>query len=172
MWADMALSGVQSLLSNGASFILAGREAKAKKKWQAYNNAMTRLSNANNQNAITTNEILAEERRVSQSFNIDRSKYITQGAAETSAAAAETEGRSVDMVIFDVQRNASMQQQRLQQDYEDQQLGSNQQRRNSEFSMAANIDYSPIPQPNPASMLLGLATDLTKTYKDSIRPRV
>jgi hypothetical protein len=165
MWADMAFSGAQSLISQGFGFIAAGKVAKQQKKWQAYNNAMTRLANANNQNAITTNEILAEERAQVQRVNIQRSAYITSGAAEAAAAAADTGGRSVNAVIFDIGRNASMQQAALEADLEAQYLSFDNQRANSQFQMASNLDYSYIPKPQLASYALNFGSDMANAYK-------
>lgn len=165
MWNDIALSGAQSLLKNGVSFFLAQQQADAEKAWQKYNNAMTMLGNASNQNAIETNEILLRGRAANQRFEIDRSKYMTVGQAEASAAASDTEGRSVNAVIFDIERNASKQQAALKADLKAQYLTLDHQREASNFQTASNLDYSYIPQPSTASFLMGLSTDMLSNYR-------
>jgi len=164
MWADLAVNGMTSLFKNVGSYLQADKEAKAKRQWQEYRNAMTRLADANNQNAITTNERLMEERISTQRFMVRRSSYVTAAAAEASAAAENTAGRSVNMVQFDVERNASMQQARLTDDLEAQYLQADQQRLNSAFQAATNQDFSFIPSPNMATYMLNFGTDLTNSY--------
>lgn len=164
MWADLALSGAQSLIKQGMSYHAASVKAKSDRQWQAYKNAMTKLADANNQNAITTNENMLEKRVANQRFQIARSEYITEGAAEASAAASGTSGRSVDMVVFDIERNASMQQGNVTADLEAQYVQHDEQRRNSAFQAATQQDYTFIPSPNPATYALGFATDMTNAY--------
>lgn len=164
MWSDIALSGAQSLIKSGVSFFAAQQQAEAEKRWQKYNNAMTMLGNASNQNTINTNEILAAERGANQRFEIGRSKYITVGQAEASAAASDTEGRSVNAVVFDVERNAAKAQAALRADLQAQYLSLDHQRQSSAFQMASNLDYSYIPQPNAATYLMGFSTDMYSQY--------
>jgi hypothetical protein len=164
MFAQMALIAGMSLLKQGMGFQAAQAEAKSKRQWQAYRNAMTMLANANNQNAITTNEVMLEDRLATQRFNIERSEYITEAAAEASAAAADTGGRSVSMVLFDIERNASIQQGRLQQDLEAQYVSNDEQRRNSAFQAATQMDYTHIPKPNLATYAMNFASDMVGGY--------
>jgi hypothetical protein len=166
MWADLAVSGVSSLVKQGVSYMQADADAKSKRAWQAYKNAMTKLADANNQNAITTNERLMEERISKQRFNINRSEYMTSAMAEASAAAEGTGGRSVNMVQFDVERNASMQQANLTADLEAQYVNADNQRMNSAFQAASSMDMSFIPSPNLATYALGFGNDIMKSYKD------
>jgi hypothetical protein len=165
MWADLVISGAQSLIKQGLSYSAAQQQAKSARQWQAYKNAMVKLADANNQNAITTNEVLLEGRVSNQRFQINRSKYITSGQAEAAAAAVETEGRSVDMVVFDIERNASMQQANVTADLEAQYMQHDEQRRSSAFQAAMQTDYTYLPNPNIATYALGFATDMTNSYK-------
>lgn len=166
MWADLAVQGLSSLVQKGVSYMQADEEAKAKRAWQAYKNTMVRLADANNQNAITTNERLMEERIGKQRFNINRSEYMTSAMAEANAAAEGTGGRSVNMVQFDVERNASMQQANLTADLEAQYVNADNQRMNSAFQAATSQDHTFIPSPNLATYALGFTTDLAKSYKE------
>ena len=164
MWADLALSGAQSLIKQGMSYQAASTKAKADRQWQAYKNAMVKLADANNQNAITTNEVMLDRRVANQRFNIERSEYMTAGQAEASAAAAGTGGRSVDMVVFDIERNASMQQANVTSDQEAQYAQHDEQRRNSAFQAVMQQDHTFIPSPNLATYALGFASDMTNAY--------
>lgn len=165
MWSDMALSGGLAALRAGTSFIQAGKDADAKKAWQNYKNTMTVLSNANNQNIITTNDNIARTASSNQSFQIERSEYLTDAQAEVSAAASGTGGRSPNAVLFDIGRNTDMAQSRRQADLEAQYNQNDNQRQQSAFQAANAMDYSPIPQPNSATAILGFATDMTKIYQ-------
>jgi hypothetical protein len=170
MWSDLALSGGLSALKNGMSFIQAGKDADAKRAWQSYKNAMTQLSGANSQNILTTNENMARENSADQAFQIGRSEYITNAQAEVSAAASNTGGRSVNDVLFSIDHNAADAQAKRKSDLQDQYLQIDNQRKQVAFQVATQMDYSPIPEPNPATYMLNFATDATKLYQSS-KPR-
>lgn len=165
MWSDLAIGGGLSLLKQGVGYSEAKKAAEAKQAWQAYKNTMLELSNANNQNIITTNENLARRNSADQSFSIERSEYLTSAQAEVAAAASGTGGRSVNAVMFDIEQNATMAQAKRKQDLEDQYLQAENQRQQSNFQTALSHDYSPIPEPNPATYMLNFATDAYKLYK-------
>lgn len=167
MWAELALQGGLSMLRQGVEYSEAKKAAEAKKAWQAYKNTMVELSNANNQNIITTNENIARGSSIEQAFQIERSEYITSAQAEASAAASGVEGRSVNAVQFDIERNAASAQTRRKQDLNAQYLQFDNQRQQSAFQAALSHDYSPIPEPKPATYALNFATDMTKLYKSS-----
>lgn len=161
MWLQAGLQ-----LAGGLSgFIQSSREASYRKKLQEYNNTMTRLSNAINQNGITTNQNMAVERSIAEQFNIERSEYLTLGEAEVSAAATDTAGRSVNQTLYQVQRSADEAESNRLSDLEAQLAGFQQQRLNSAMQTAQQIDYSFIPKPNPVTAMLGMAGDLYKVYK-------
>jgi hypothetical protein len=162
----MAAQGGLSLLKNGLGFIAAQREAKAAKAWQAYRNKMVRLADGQNQNVITTNSNMARERSAEAAFAISRSKLTTEGSAAVAAAAMGVEGRSVDMVQFDIGRNAAYAQQQRLDDLNMEMEGFRNQRRQSAMQAIQNIDLSPIPKPNPASYMLGFTTDIAKLWQD------
>jgi hypothetical protein len=162
MWAALAVSGGLSLLRQGLGYSEAKQSADAKRAWQTYKNTMVDLSNANNQNIITTNENLARRNNIDQAFQIERSEYLTSAQAEVAAAASGTGGRSVNAVMFDIEHNAAVAQTRRKQDLEDQYLQMDNQRQQSAFQAALSHDYSPIPEPNPATYMLNFATDMTK----------
>jgi hypothetical protein len=165
MWSDLAISGGLSLLRAGMDYSDAKKAADSKRAWQTYKNSMVQLSNQNNQNIITTNENIARAASVDQSFAIERSEYLTSAQAEVSAAAAGVGGRSPNDVLFDVERNASGAQARRKLDLQSQYLQADNQRKQSEFQAAQSMDYSPIPEPNPATYMLNFATDAYKLYR-------
>ncbi len=170
MWAELALSGGLAALRQGNSYKTAKKDAEAKKAWQAYKNTMLELSGANAQNTFTTNENIARSNSSEQAFQIERSEYITSAQAEASAAASGTEGRSVNAVMFDVERNAASAQSRRRTDLEQQYLQIDNQRQQTAFQVATQMDYSPIPEPSAATHLLSFAGDMHKLYKSS-QPR-
>ena len=167
MGANLALSGGLAALRTGMSFMDADKTAKQKKVWQEYKNTMLKLSGANAQNTFTTNENIARESSAEQAFQIERSEYITSAQAEVAAAASGTEGRSVNAVMFDIERNAASAQSRRKQDLSNQYRQIDAQRQNSEWQVATQMDYSPIPEPNPATYMLNFAGDMHKLYRSS-----
>ncbi|KJC51083.1 hypothetical protein UP09_03290 [Bradyrhizobium sp. LTSP885] len=170
MWADLALSGGLSALRNGMSYKTAKEDADAKQKWQDYKNTMTKLSLAANQNVLVTNANMARDASAEQQFSIERSAYLTEAQAEASAAAAGVGGRSVNDVLFDIDNNAAMAQSRRKADLKSQYLQIDNQNTQSTWQAAMQMDYSPIPQPNPATYMLNFATDATKLWQSS-RPK-
>lgn len=162
-----AMQGVASVLTQYGSHVAASKKAEQDRLWQAYNNKMTRLQNSMNQNSLTTNENLARERREVQKMQIQRSEMATTASAEVSAAAAGTTGRSVDMVLNQIARNAATARGNLEQDAKNQEMQIDNQRMQSNFSTEMQIDYKRIPDPDPATMLLGITSDLGKLWKSN-----
>jgi hypothetical protein len=163
-WFDFGLSVGVDLLKAGFGYQAAKKEAKIQKQWQEYHNTMVRLADAQNQNAITANRSMAHDASAAKAFAIDRSEMVTEGAVEVSAASMGVTGRSVNMAIFDVQRNAAYAQQARIDDLKMQDNQFNQQRRQSAFSAVQNMDFSPIKQPNIGDYISGFATDLSKLW--------
>lgn len=173
-WADLALNGIQSV----GSYILASREAKNKRAWQKYNNTMVSLQAGQNQNTLTDNENMARERSQEEAFLIRRSEYITKASAEVAAAATGTTGRSVNMVLFDVGRNAAIADRDRSRDLQLQYLGIDNSRRNVELQAKMSMDLTDIPNPNPFSAFLGFmdksSGSLSEAFKGGTKatPRV
>jgi hypothetical protein len=161
MWLEAGLKVAEGI----TGFIQSSKDAAYKKKMQDYNNAMTRLANGINQNAITTNQNMAVERSLAQQFQISRSEYTTVGEAEVSAASSDTAGRSVNQTIYQVHRSADEAESNRQSDLASQLDGFAQQRLNSAMQTAQQIDYSFIPKPNPVTAALGIGTELYKLNK-------
>ncbi|QXP44062.1 hypothetical protein [Stappia phage SI01] len=167
MWMQMGIN----VLNSAGGFLRASRDAAYKRKLQEYNNQMTRLANAQNQNAVTTNQNLAVERSLSQQFEIERSEYTTVGKAEVAAAAADTAGRSVNQTIYQIHRSADEAESKRLADLDAQLAQFRHQRLNSSIQTQQQIDHSYIPSPNPVAALLGLGGELAQTYQ-RYNPRV
>ena len=149
-WAMLGMNAASSLLSFGAQ----SAQAKAQRAWQAYSNTMVRLSDAQNQNAITTNEVLAMKASTEESIDIQKDFLQSSASAEVAAAAAGVTGRSVSQAMFDIQRSANLAQSRREESLRNQFLSFDAQRKQSTMSAAMQQDHSYIPKPSLASSLL------------------
>lgn len=155
MWPILAMNVIQGF----AGYNAASAQAKAKEKWQAYQNTMLQLSNAQSQNAITDNEIMAQQAFADQGIGIQKSNILTSAKAEVSAAAAGVKGRSVDQAMLDINRNAAAAERQRQIDFANSNLAFTAQRAQSSMSAAMQQDYSYIPKPKLGSYLLEAAAD-------------
>lgn len=161
----MEMMGTGSILTNIGSYITASKKAESDRKWQDYTNKMTRLINAQNQNSLTTNENMMHERQQVSRMNVAKSEYSTEASAEVAAAATGTVGRSVNMVLFDIARNAAGARSRIDRDENFQEAQIDNQRQQSEMQTAQQIDTRYIPDPNPATAMLGIASDMGKLWR-------
>lgn len=155
MWTDTgtqaALGGFKAL----GGYIAAKRQAKADKAWQDYNNKLTRMQDAMNQNAITVNENILEERVTRDKYNIEVSKYRTQAESEVAAAAIGAEGNSVDLALLEISQNAARAQHEIEVDADYQFQGYQQQRLSSRMQTEMQLDYKQIVKPSIASAVFG-----------------
>lgn len=166
MWLNMGLSFAQGI----TGFIQSSREQKYRQKLQEYNNKMVRLADAQNQNAITTNQNIAVEASVAKQFAIERQNYLTQGEADVAAAATDTAGRSVNQTLYQVQRSADEADSVRQRELEHQLAAFRQQRLNSSMQAMQQLDYSYIPKANPVTSMLGIGIDMYKIYQRGTNP--
>ncbi len=166
-WADWQIQGALGGFKAIGSFIQQQRQAKADKAWQAYNNKLVNLQNAQNQNNITVNENMAVERNVRERFQISQSEYKTTGEAVAAAGALGAEGNSVDLVLKDISRNAGRAMAASQNDFEYSMLSYSKQKEASSFQTAMQYDYTQIPSPNIATSLLSWGADTTSKWIDS-----
>lgn len=162
MFGANAMSGFMSGLQSIGSFIAAGQKAESDRKWQEYNNKMTRLQDAMNQNAITTNENMRKESKHKQLMQVMKSERSTLATAEVEAAATGTIGRSVNMVLKDINRNAANARQNIEKDDDWQDMQTDNQRLQSAMQTEMQIDLRHIPNPSPASLMLGIGTALVR----------
>ena len=158
MFGANAMSGVVGMFSQFGSFIAAGQKAESDRKWQAYNNKMTRLQDAMNQNSITTNENMRKESKHKQLMQIMKSERSTLASAEVSAASTGTIGRSVNMVLKDINRNAATARAGIEKDDDWQDAQTDNQRLQSAMQTEMQIDLRHIPNPSLGGLFTGLAT--------------
>lgn len=157
-WMFAAQMGM-SLLQQGSSYGAAAAEARARRKLQEYNNKMSRISDALNQNAITTNVTKAIQASSRAAIALqDQVREIT-AAADVQAASTGTVGRSVDMVMNEISRGAAQQEYTRQEDLKAYFLQADQQRKQSALSAKLNQDNSYIPKPSAASALFNVGMD-------------
>ena len=147
------------------SFIYQSRKAENDRLWQDYNNRMVRIQDGMNQNAITTNENMRKERLAMQKFSLQKQEMATTATAEVAAAATGTVGRSVNMVLFDINRNAAQARAKLDRDDEYGDEQARNQREQSAMGAQLQLDLRDIPNPNPATMLMGIAGNIGKLWK-------
>lgn len=166
-WADWQGQAVLGGFKAVGSYFLQSRQAKADKAWQRYNNALTRMQNAQNQDAITINETLLQERTIRAKYAIEQSAYRTSGEAEMAAAAVGAEGNSVSRALAQIQKNATREQNQIDRDFEAQALQLAEQRTASNFQTEMQIDYRQIPKPNIASSLLSFGADTGMKWWES-----
>lgn len=165
MWADQAMLGVSAAKAI-IGFSQAKRQAVQDRKWQLYNNTMVSIQDAGNQNAITTNENLAREKATRDAFAVRKSAYQTKASAEVAAAASGTTGRSVDITIYDIGRNEALMLDGIGKDLQGQYGQFTQQREGSAMSAKMSKDFRGVPMPNPATYMLGFATDAYSIFND------
>jgi hypothetical protein len=156
MWSSQQLGQAgASLASSIGGFIAQSIQAKSDAAWARYNNAMLLIQNGMNQNVITTNENIKREQMLQKRFAIEKSKYVTTSSAEVVAAATGTIGRSVNAVLFDVQRNATQAQQQNNREFEYVKVSDDQERVASTLHTNLSMDLSKMSS-NETSKMLGL----------------
>lgn len=133
-------------------------EAKAARAYQKYRNTMTNLSNAINQNAITTNEIMSNDAFTREAVDIKKDYLAADANATVSAAAAGVKGRSVNQSLFDIKRSMDVAEGLRQENLRNSWLAFDQQRQTSAMDAALQQDHSYIPKPKLASYLLNAAS--------------
>lgn len=167
MWADWQINGVVGGFQAIGTYIQQSRKAKNDRKWQAYNNAMTRMQDGLNQSNINTNQNMAVERQVRESYALRVAEYQTSSKAEAAAAAVGAEGNSVDKVLLEVSNNEARMQQQLRTDMNYQMVGFQNQRQSSALQTQMQLDFTQIPKPNLASSLLSWGADTMKGWWES-----
>lgn len=149
------MSFLLNVLSASGQYRADKRRYKAQKALQDYNNKMTRIADAMNQNAITTNTTLAIQQSARTAVNLRREELTRMGASTVAAAAAGVRGRSVNNTLLNIQRGAGLKEKARQTDLEQQFLQFTQQRRGSALSAVQNQDLSYISKPSFATYMLG-----------------
>jgi hypothetical protein len=158
MWWMVAAAAAGSLLGGAGASQQYKADLKAAEwniKYQKYRNAMAQVSNAQNQNAITTNTSLAIQWSANKAINLQAEGLAERSKAIVSAAAAGVGGGSVSATIADIDRAAANAEYGRREELNAQFLGFDQQRRSSSMAAAMQQDYSYIPLPDKSSITLG-----------------
>ena len=150
--ASFALSAASAIKNNQAD----KTQAKAQQAWQAYSNQMANLSNANNQNVITSNQTMATQASAREAVSNQAAEIQATGSAEVAAAAAGVTGGSVAATVQDIERQAATVEYNRQEALKNQFDQFDQQRTNSTTAAAMQQNYSYIPKPSSTAMLLGI----------------
>lgn len=161
MW--FAISAGLQLAGALGSYSADKAQAKAAAAMQEYRNKMANISNAINQNVITTNTTMAMQASAKKAVYMRKEEVQAVGAATVSAAAAGVRGRSVNSTIMDIQRNAALVEKQRADDLQAQFLESDAQRMQSSLSAAMQQDYSYIPKPKLGSYLMSAAASTIQT---------
>lgn len=164
MWWAFAAQTAMNFIGAEASYQADKAQWKAQTAWKKYQNTMVNLSNAINQNAITTNEVLAQKAFADQALKIKQGGIITQARVEVAAAAAGVKGRTVNQAMFDVQRNAANRERERQDSFVAANLAFDQQRLQSSMSAAMQQDYTYLPKPKSATYYLNAAMNSLNSY--------
>lgn len=174
MWTDIGVQGALSGFKAIGGYITAKRQAKADKAWQEYNNKLTRMQDALNQNALTTNENILRERVARDKYNVEVSKYRTQAESEVASAAIGAEGNSVDLAMLEISQNAARAQHEIEVDADYQFMGYQQQRTSSRMQTEMQLDYKQIVKPSIASAVFGWGAEtlMHKIKNDSTSRRL
>lgn len=151
--ADYAQIG-GPILGNIGAYYANKAKVKAQRKMKAYRNAMVNISNAINQNALTTNTTLSIQQSARQAKALRQDELTTLGSAQVSAAAAGVKGNSVNSTFFDIKRQAGVLESNRERDLEHTFLQIDQQRLSSSLSAVQNQDLTHLPGPRFSSYLL------------------
>lgn len=160
MWSNLAASGTLKAFEAVGSYLIANRQAKSDEKWRKYNNALTQLQGAMNNNALETNENMLIERNVRDMYTINQSEYKTKASATVAAASLGVEGRTVDMALADIGKNAARARSDRINELEYEQLSIQNQKLMNHMQVELQLEKTPVPRPSLASAALGLGADI------------
>lgn len=162
MWWMAASAGL-SLLGAASQSQSEKTAAKAQKLWRDYSNTMLALGEANNQNTITTNQLMVAEASAEEALQIKKGGLLTQAKVEVMAGAAGVKGRSVNQVMLDVTRNAAQAEYRRKAELANANLNFDAQRRSSAMNTKLQTDNSYIPKPNTVANYLNAGVSTFNT---------
>lgn len=146
-------NNVLNLFQTSNEYSVAKAKAKAMKKQQEYNNKMARISDALNQNAITTNVSMAMQQSAVQSQQIQQQGDAMRSAVTVSAGATGTVGNSVEQTKLAVRAQEATAEYTRQENLRGMFMQADQQRRTSTLAADMQQDYSPIQMPNATAYL-------------------
>lgn len=165
MMAQMGLD----LAGNLADFASSRIQSRMERDLQAYRNNIMALQTARSRNAITVNEIRAQDADAEQDFLIQRTSMADKARAEVNAAAAGVAGNSIKMMADDLAASAGRAQYARQRQLNQSLAEMGDQRTSVAIGQVLNKDIQVIPKPSIGSLLLGGAASMLDIY-DSHQP--
>lgn len=165
--ASVALSAVSGLLQYNS----ARATYKAQKKIQAYQNKMTNVANALNQNAITSNILQAQQQTSTQATRVQQKGSEMMGAVNVQAAATGTIGQSADQARLATRQAEAMGEADREDQFESYMTSAYYSRIQSAQSAAMQQDHTYFEKPNLFSYIVntaaGAANTMSKTQSGS-----
>jgi len=165
MYAQMGLTTLKA----GLGHIAAKGQFKLDKMQQDYNNAMQAIATAQQNNALTHQEVNARDASVRAAQSVELQALQDKSSATASAASAGVRGGSVRATMNGLSRSRMQAKFALQERMKSQANANTQNRRNVAMSAVYSKDISVIPRPSAASALLGLSASIIDIY-DSHQP--
>lgn len=163
MYAQMGMSIVGGLAQMNAD----STEFKLKKLTQKYQNTMSQISKAQQENTMTDNEISFRDSAVLAKKATELQSLRDTADAEVSAATAGTAGGSVNAVLLGLRRSRLSALSAMDKNILGQRRAFAAERRNVAFSAIYNKDITVLSRPSTASALLGMAAGLIDIYDES-----
>lgn len=149
-----SFSALANIGSGIAGYFAASKTSKAQQAFQNWQNSMTQLSGATNQNAITENELSATKQLATQGIGLQSQEALTVAKVQVSAAAAGVGGNSVDQAQLSVQANAAVAERQREISLNNVYLSADQQQLGNEMQVQAKQNMSFIPTPQIGNYLL------------------
>ena len=159
----MAASMGLSVLSGAASYAAGKKKTRAQRAWQEYQNKQTLISNAADQNALTTNLERARRNTVRRVQDIQLNKMRAEGAAAVAAAAAGVTGVTVAQQALEIGAHAARQEKAADEDLLMTAQDMEAQRDIVARRATAAQDRTKYEGPSAGATLLGIGADITKT---------
>jgi len=157
MWFNMALQFGLKAVQAGLSYSAAQKRYEAEERWREWRNKMTRIADAQNQNALTENAIQVKAQNDMKALVLRVKGMSTAANANVSAAAAGVKGRSVDDVLLASRRSVAQADFQRTEEFRTGLNDIRHKRRISSLQAVQAQDHSYNAPPSPIASLVGLA---------------
>lgn len=162
-----AMAGISSGITD---FIVGGIQADMQEAQQAHNNAMRRLSSAQQQNSMTLQEAQLQDKAARLGESLQIASMQDRGSAEVNAAAAGVAGGSVQMALLGLKRSAIQAQDARMRNLNSEMQAAQEQRNNIKLAGIVGEDISIIQRPSIGAALLGIGVGVLDVY-DQNQPK-
>lgn len=166
MYAEMGLN----VFAKVGGFMVSREQAKLAAAQRRYEETMAALSAASNKNAITSNEIAAQDQSVFARLSIQSANMQEEADYDVEAAAAGVIGRSIRAGKVQLQADKARAETSLDRQYGAMRREFGQQRTQVDAQRIYGRDVSPLPKANFGEMLFGLATSTVDIW-DAHNPK-